>query len=90
MLPTFQSLLSVDRTKTILLIASPFLDLFNVSFQLYDTVTSTEDSEVKFKVSRDTLGAMLRSMAYIREQISSAVHVHTPLLISVKFVIFTI
>lgn len=60
--------------------SSAFLHLENSSFQLYDTVTSSGDSEVKFKVSRDTLGAMLRSIAYIREQISNAVHVHTPLL----------
>lgn len=28
---------------------------------------------MKFQVSRDTLGAMLRSMAYIREQLSNTV-----------------
>ena len=42
-------------------------------FQLQDTETTSGESEVKFQVSRDTLGAMLRSMAYIREQLSSAV-----------------
>lgn len=42
-------------------------------FQLQDTETTSGESEVKFQVSRDTLGAMLRSMAYIREQLSSDV-----------------
>uniref|UniRef100_A0A803LXG8 Protein FAR1-RELATED SEQUENCE n=1 Tax=Chenopodium quinoa TaxID=63459 RepID=A0A803LXG8_CHEQI len=37
---------------------------------LQDTETISGESEVKFQVSRDTLGAMLRSMAYIREQLS--------------------
>lgn len=41
--------------------------------QLQDTETTSGESEVKFQVSRDTLGAMLRSMAYIREQLSNAV-----------------
>jgi len=41
--------------------------------QLQDTETTTGESEVKFQVSRDTLGAMLRSMAYIREQLSIVV-----------------
>ncbi|KAK2969365.1 hypothetical protein RJ640_023626, partial [Escallonia rubra] len=40
--------------------------------QLQDTETTSGESEVKFQVSRDTLGAMLRSMAYIREQLSNA------------------
>lgn len=44
-------------------------------FQLQDTETTSGESEVKFQVSRDTLGAMLRSMAYIREQLSNAVSV---------------
>ena len=44
-----------------------------VCFQLQDTDTTSGESEVKFQVSRDTLGAMLRSMAYIREQLSNAV-----------------
>lgn len=39
--------------------------------QLQDTETTSGESEVKFQVSRDTLGAMLRSMAYIREQLSA-------------------
>ncbi|RZB42504.1 Protein FAR1-RELATED SEQUENCE 3 [Glycine soja] len=39
---------------------------------LQDTETTSGESEVKFQVSRDTLGAMLRSMAYIREQLSHA------------------
>ncbi|PKI73296.1 hypothetical protein CRG98_006234, partial [Punica granatum] len=39
---------------------------------LQDAETSSGESEVKFQVSRDTLGAMLRSMAYIREQLSNA------------------
>ena len=43
------------------------------SSQLQDTETTSGESEVKFQVSRDTLGAMLRSMAYIREQLSNAV-----------------
>lgn len=42
-------------------------------FQLQDGETTSGQSEVKFQVSRDTLGAMLRSMAYIREQLSCAV-----------------
>lgn len=46
-----------------------------VLFQLQDTETTSGESEVKFQVSRDTLGAMLRSMAYIREQLSLAVSV---------------
>lgn len=44
-------------------------------FQLQDTETTSGESEVKFQVSRDTLGAMLRSMAYIREQLSHAVSI---------------
>lgn len=32
-------------------------------------MTTTGETEVKFQVSRDTLGSMLRSMAYIREQL---------------------
>lgn len=43
------------------------------TFQLQDSEKTTGESEVKFQVSSDTLGAMLRSMAYIREQLSSAV-----------------
>lgn len=43
--------------------------------QLQDTETTSGESEVKFQVSRDTLGAMLRSMAYIREQLSNAVRI---------------
>ena len=46
---------------------------FLLWFQLQDTETTTGESEVKFQVSRDTLGAMLRSMAYIREQLSNSV-----------------
>lgn len=38
-------------------------------FQLQDTKTTTGETEVKFQVSRYTLGSMLRSMAYIREQL---------------------
>jgi hypothetical protein len=44
-------------------------------FQLQDTETTSGESEVKFQVSRDTLGAMLRSMAYIREQLSNPVSI---------------
>lgn len=42
---------------------------FPCGFQLQDTKTTTGESEVKFQVSKDTLGSMLRSMAYIREQL---------------------
>lgn len=45
--------------------------------QLQDTETTSGESDVKFQVSRDTLGAMLRSMAYIREQLSSVVSTHS-------------
>lgn len=51
--------------------------LFNLILQLQDTETTTGESEVKFQVSRDTLGAMLRSMAYIREQLSVVVSKHS-------------
>uniref|UniRef100_A0A803KRF4 Protein FAR1-RELATED SEQUENCE n=1 Tax=Chenopodium quinoa TaxID=63459 RepID=A0A803KRF4_CHEQI len=44
---------------------------------LQDTETISGESEVKFQVSRDTLGAMLRSMAYIREQLSVLVEPQT-------------
>lgn len=37
--------------------------------QLQDTDSISGDSEVKFQVSKDTLTAMLKSMAYIREQL---------------------
>lgn len=47
------------------------LNLLNL--QLQDAETSSGESEVKFQVSKDTLGAMLRSMAYIREQLSNVV-----------------
>lgn len=47
------------------------LKLFKL-FQLEDAQASGE-SEVKFQVSRDALGAVLRSMSYIREQLSCAV-----------------
>ncbi|GAU47438.1 hypothetical protein TSUD_403910 [Trifolium subterraneum] len=40
---------------------------------LQDADTNLGESEVKFQVSKDTLGAMLRSMAYIREQLSHVV-----------------
>ncbi|RVW61622.1 Protein FAR1-related sequence 3 [Vitis vinifera] len=43
------------------------------SFELQDTETTSGEAEVKFQVSKDTLGAMLRSMAYIREQLSNPV-----------------
>ncbi|KAK7266151.1 hypothetical protein RIF29_18793 [Crotalaria pallida] len=36
---------------------------------LQDTKTSTGETEVKFQVSKDTLGSMLRSMNYIQEQL---------------------
>ena len=49
--------------------------LFFPQFQLQDTETTSGESEVKFQVSRDTLGAMLRSMAYIREQLSNPVSI---------------
>lgn len=38
-------------------------------FQLPVAETTSGASEVKFQVSKDTLGAVLRSMAYIREQL---------------------
>lgn len=57
---------------TNLLILSIFYSLY---LQLQDTETTSGESEVKFQVSRDTLGAMLRSMAYIREQLSNAVSI---------------
>ncbi|KAJ6938026.1 hypothetical protein NC652_012341 [Populus alba x Populus x berolinensis] len=43
-----------------------------INLKLQITETTTVESEVKFQVSRDTLGAMLRSMAYIREQLSNS------------------
>ncbi|KAL5707579.1 hypothetical protein ACHQM5_018468 [Ranunculus cassubicifolius] len=43
-----------------------------------DTESTSGESEVKFQVSRDTLGAMLRSMAYIREQLSNTVSFSSP------------
>ena len=49
--------------------------LKSIASQLQDTETTSGESEVKFQVSRDTLGAMLRSMAYIREQLSNAVSI---------------
>lgn len=48
-------------------------------FQLEDTERTSGESEVKFQVSRDTLGAMLRSMAYIREQLSSMAYIREQL-----------
>lgn len=45
--------------------------IYSLMVQLQDTETTSGESEVKFQVSRDTLGAMLRSMAYIREQLSA-------------------
>jgi hypothetical protein len=42
---------------------------FAYCLQLQDTKTTTGETELKFQVSRDTLGSMLRSMAYIREQL---------------------
>lgn len=53
----------------------PLADGALLSDQLQDTETTSGESEVKFQVSRDTLGAMLRSMAYIREQLSNAVSI---------------
>lgn len=44
---------------------------------------------MKFQVSRDTLGAMLRSMAYIREQLSNAVIIPESLIFHIfHFAIF--
>lgn len=68
-------------TRTTVNLISFLYDLFSYSlfktfcllFQLQDTETTSGESEVKFQVSRDTLGAMLRSMAYIRKQLSNAV-----------------
>lgn len=42
---------------------------------MQDTETTSGEAEVKFQVSKDTLGAMLRSMAYIREQLSNPVSI---------------
>ncbi|TQD73046.1 hypothetical protein C1H46_041418 [Malus baccata] len=44
------------------------MDIIVVS-QLQDTKTTSGETEVKFQVSKDTLGSMLRSMAYIRKQL---------------------
>lgn len=49
--------------------------IFCFLIQLQDTDTTSGESEVKFQVSRDTLAAMLRSMTYIREQLSNAVRI---------------
>jgi hypothetical protein len=46
-----------------------FFFFFAYCLQLQDTKTTTGETELKFQVSRDTLGSMLRSMAYIREQL---------------------
>ncbi|MCD7447004.1 hypothetical protein HAX54_021637 [Datura stramonium] len=40
-----------------------------INLKLQDSKTPSGETEVKFQVSRDTLGSMLRSMAYIREQL---------------------
>lgn len=45
------------------------------SSQLQDTKTTSGETEVKFQVSRDTLGSMLRSMAYIHEQLWEVVSI---------------
>ncbi|MCI19711.1 protein FAR1-RELATED SEQUENCE 3-like, partial [Trifolium medium] len=39
---------------------------------MLEDAQASGESEVKFQVSRDALGAVLRSMAYIREQLSGA------------------
>lgn len=47
---------------------------FFFSFQLQDYTNSPSgETEVKFQLTRDTLEAMLRSMTYISEQLSSLV-----------------
>ncbi|XP_047319976.1 protein FAR1-RELATED SEQUENCE 3-like isoform X2 [Impatiens glandulifera] len=48
-----------------------------INLKLQDTETTIGESEVKFQVSRDTLGAMLRSMVYIREQLSNAADIQS-------------
>ncbi|GAB2274481.1 hypothetical protein Dimus_039087 [Dionaea muscipula] len=48
-----------------------------INLKLQDTETTSGEAEVKFQVSKDTLGAMLRSMAYIREQLSNAAESQT-------------
>ncbi|KAJ6379789.1 hypothetical protein OIU76_016441 [Salix suchowensis] len=43
-----------------------------VTLKLQDySKTSSGETEVKFQLSRDTVEAMLRSMTYINEQLSS-------------------
>ncbi|RXH96813.1 hypothetical protein DVH24_009655 [Malus domestica] len=61
----------------ILLVVKIKINNHFVFLQLQDTETTSGESEVKFQVSRDTLGAMLRSMAYIREQLSSAAEIQS-------------
>lgn len=53
-----------------LMFASNLLVLLLVQLQDYDKTPSGE-SEVKFSLSRVTLEPMLRSMAYISEQLST-------------------
>jgi hypothetical protein len=59
------------KRLSLLWITLSLLKFFKLS-QLEDAQASGE-SEVKFQVSRDALGAVLRSMAYIREQLSGVV-----------------
>ena len=47
----------------------------NFAFQLQGSDTISGETDVKFQVSRDTLGAMLQSMAYIRKQLLDTVSI---------------
>ncbi|XP_057441527.1 protein FAR1-RELATED SEQUENCE 3-like [Lotus japonicus] len=58
-------------------LSTPASKVAVINLKLEDTQTSSGESEVKFQVSRDTLGAVLRSMTYIRKQLSCAGDVHS-------------
>ncbi|KAL0437121.1 UNVERIFIED_CONTAM: protein FAR1-RELATED SEQUENCE 3 [Sesamum radiatum] len=68
-LPCLKSMTWVMENKN----STPADRVAVINLKLQDTETTSGESEVKFQVSRDTLGAMLRSMAYIREQLSNTV-----------------
>lgn len=63
---------SLRFSVSVLRQTSKLLKFFKL-FQLPVAGTTSGACEVKFQVSRDTLGAVLRSMAYIREQLSGLV-----------------
>ncbi|KAL6219328.1 hypothetical protein ACLB2K_007087 [Fragaria x ananassa] len=51
-----------------------------INLKLQDhTKSSLDEIEVKFQLTRDTLEAMMRSLTYIREQLSSMVAASGPL-----------